>query len=218
MNRTLAAIASIASLTSAFAAPLTYTEDVSGDINNGFFALDFGTNQISGRLHFVTTRLPDGTDVFDVDRDEFDFSIPFGSRLASASITTAFFATGATLNMSLGFSLLDDSGQFIDQSCVPVFGPPNCALFFRPPSTGALFTDAMPLSGTSFQFRSTAAWGGFLPTSGGSTDYTLSFLIQPIPEPESLLLVPLALAVLQLTGANRGSGAGRTELPKERKG
>lgn len=56
------------------AAPLTYDESVSGDINGNTFVLDVGINTISGAMRLVTFVNSEGaTERVEIDFDPFFF-------------------------------------------------------------------------------------------------------------------------------------------------
>ena len=85
----------------AFAVPLAYDEDVDGDIFNFFttFALDFGTNTVSGTVTNVTGF---------TDFDKFNATLPTGGILESVGLTLTQ-AAGGNGSFAIMFEILDAS-------------------------------------------------------------------------------------------------------------
>lgn len=94
----------------AFAIPLTYDEDVDGDIVHFFttFALDFGANTVSGTV----TNVPGFTDF-----DKFNATLPTGGILESVGLTLTQGA-GGNGSFAITFEILDISfaNQIVFQS------------------------------------------------------------------------------------------------------
>jgi hypothetical protein len=173
---TVAALGLAASAASA--APVNYNEGVDGDLTSGFpwdptlvlLAFDIGTNTVTGNMGSK----PGGDDF-----DSFAFTIPAGAELASGDVVLTDFQGNIT-----------DTGWLLYPSNPPDFNnDPDDVL--QVPSPGADSLTTVPLaSGTYSLFNGSYGVG---PSEGGadSSNYTFTFVVQPVPEPATLSMLAL---------------------------
>lgn len=187
----------LVSAVTAPAAPLTYSEAVSGDLvglgSQPVLLFDVGVNTISGSAF---------TSLASTDADAFDFSIPLGTQLTSATFSsTLTLLTGTPWGIGPGFELYQglsfanhiSTFQNERESVLP---NPGFAAYL---TDGLLWGPSLPL-GPGLYRVGPDAWSGGDNNSYASWDYTLSFTVEsteveaPVPEPATLLLFSAGLA------------------------
>jgi len=168
-----AVLASTAS--TAHAAPINYSESVSGDLPEttppAVFTLDVGVNTVSGTCGVT----PSGNDF-----DSFAFIVPATMQITSGNVV-----------------LTDASGEFISSSWAlrsgsvvstegTLVGNLTC------PSPGTVNYPGTPLGPDSYNM-----WNGTFTSLGGPGTGKYTFTMIVIPEPATLSLLTLATAALR---------------------
>ena len=183
--RGLIGVAVAAASLAAQAKPVNYDESVSGDLSSSnlltTFALDMGSNKVSGRLG--ASNSPSSSDF-----DSFAFTVAPGTQLVSfqVSLEDAIGNLASTSWSLMSGSSLWGQGTLIGNYNVSSPGTANGG----------------PLQAGLYQFANTSiGWNGVQ----GYTDYTFTFSVRPlnqVPEPGSLVLVAAAL-IAAAAGARR---------------
>jgi len=172
-----------AAVAPAAAAPITYSESVSGDLGaslpaSSIFALDAGVNTVSGTLAFTNTG--------GLEQDSFALSVPIGMQLTAISFAFATTLAGVTTAAEKFFLLDNDnivSFPFLAFQTIDVLGA----------SPFDAFTSALPLGPGIYGMLDN---GGHIDGAGFTTDYTWSLTVEPVtavPEPVSLVLLGAGL-------------------------
>jgi hypothetical protein len=177
-----AALASIALVSTALAAPVAYDEAVTGDLPDADplpnFAFDLGVNTVSGTA---------GKDFFDFD--DFAFTIASGQQVTAATVSLVD-TTGDLTEIDWGAykgSALVFGGTKLEELNVP---SPGLVTFTTTPFNPDVYNVSMDSISS-------------LPNgTAGTSSYTFSFTVANIvPEPTTLAL--LALSSLALMRRSR---------------
>lgn len=180
--------------TTAGAATISYNETVNGDLASqpsvsgelDIFTLGIGENTFSGEVTFSSQ--VDSMNNNLSDYDSIAFKLPSDTRLTSIKIDTSSLPGGFGREFSDTRYELSDSpgvnssfGDLISDVSVPI------------PSTNlSLFEPVLPLDSGNYYFRN-SAFGSRPDSSDGSNEYsrtaayTVSFSVEPVPEPSSIL-------------------------------
>jgi len=183
--RLLAATVCTAFGMAAQAAPFSYTEgaDLPAGIPAGtVFPFDIGVNTVSGNFSWLYSQNQPA------DEDAFAFSLPAGSELASVSLEFSTTTVGNESVAGAQFYLcpsnadcLSGGSKLSDTGAVNVLGA----------SPLSEFGNALPIGVGTYAIEpvsiTTATAGGF------STDYTWTFNVTSVPEPESIALLGIGL-------------------------
>ena len=191
----------------AIADPITFREDVSGDLPQqlptaNVFGLKIGLNTISGSINFVGN---------DFDLDSFAFSIPNGAQLAQIRYSFTVATTPDQRSGDVSYALHRDNtfhttGETLGHETINVLGNTQLTLF---PAALPLGAGIYGMSGTSM--------GRSLEGFGWAADYMWSLQVEqgglaPVPEPGTLLLLCggaiASLAARRRRQHGRGAPAG----------
>lgn len=171
------------------AAPITYNESVSGDLQStcpcNVFAFDLGINSISGTT-FVNAVLPT------FDFDSFAFSIPAGMQLTQ--VTYSFVATfsGAIVTSATDEYLLYQGNTGLPSS-QPIG---DQSVNFLAGSPVAFFNAPLPLGNGTYTVKDVTKT---VSSNGNwSVAYRWDYTVSAVPEPGTLTLVCLGLTSLFL--------------------
>jgi PEP-CTERM motif len=163
-------------------AAVVYDESVSGDITDGNPPLMFlpGSNMILGNTGFTLDS--SGTQTA-IDFDKFDFAIPTGTMLVSASLSTS---------QSIG-QLTSMEFNFFSSGIVPIV---SSQITNNVPSSAPIITDILPVGpGRYFVTDHELGARGFGPSYA---NYVFDFEVVAVPEPSAVQLSIAALAGLAL--------------------
>lgn len=190
-------IASLFVVARALAMPISYSEEVSGDLifPAPAFALDAGSNRISGTTHFSVNS--PGRPRFDTDFDSFAFILPTGLQLVGISLsfaTTAFNVAGADLELRLCRDVIAcglDPLELLGIDAVDLLGAsPRAVEFGRsfPVAAGvySLFTSGIGLGVADVN----------IPQASWFSDYSWTLMVERVAEPSVLGLLVLGLVAL----------------------
>jgi hypothetical protein len=198
--------------TVAIADPITFREDVSGDLpqqlpTENVLGLRIGLNTVSGSIRFVGD---------DSDFDSFAFAVPNGAQLAQIRYSFTVATTPDQRSGDVSYVLHRDNtfyttGETLGRETINVLG--NTEL--------TLFSPALPL-GAGIYGMSATSMGRGLEGFGWVADYTWSLQVEqgglaPIPEPGSLLLLCsgaiASLAARRWRQHGHGAPAGELKSP-----
>ncbi len=198
---TLAAAALCAAAGLAQAVPLSYQENVDGDLaevwtQTKLLQLDIGSNTISGHQWF------DGSTAnLLYDFDSFRFVVPQGMKVTGISWMTHLTQTIGNPAQTLYVDTFIDTAPVINvvaHEQMRVMDPSN-------PIAGSLQAAAPIGEGTYLLFQ--GQLGGINWGQGAYWDYTWTLDVANVPEPGSIALVGVALGGLAMVARRRRRAA-----------
>jgi len=180
--------AALIAMGSVSAAPITYSEAVSGDLPTFAIApmgaLDTGLNTIQGRTCFTA----DGSCQWG-DFDSFRFTLSPGLVVQSISLDFTTTLLPGSSWARTGFELRDvDANVLLDSDDFNVLGPTGSV-----PAFGGVLS-LIDSGQFAIEQRSLARTG-----AGWFADYTWSLQVAQVPEPSTLALLVLTLFGLGFT-------------------
>lgn len=194
---TLAAAALISAAGLAQAVPVSYHENVDGDLaehasQTKILQLDIGSNTISGHQLFDAS-----TATLQYDFDSFRFVVPQGMKVTGISMMTQLTETIGNPAQTLYIDTFIDTWPVINvvaHEQMSVMNPST-------PFAGSLQAGAPIGEGTYLLFQ--GQMGGIYWGQGAQWDYTWTLDVANVPEPGSVALVGVALAGLAAVARRR---------------
>lgn len=193
-NRTSWIVAAVAALLSLPASAIDYSEAISGDLPDAFFApenapnrytLDVGQNLITGQASW---HFDEGSDL-----DAFYFRVPNAFLLTAVTVETKLAGGSGTLDQT-GWNLLSRSATgaiFSVNEFVPAGAPPR-----------DLFAANLPRGAGSSEVHLNGFAGSLSTGTFRDVDYRLTLTVSPVPESSSVILLCAGVAIT-LTGLRR---------------
>jgi hypothetical protein len=196
VRSTITSILFVAAACGSEAAPVSFNEALSGDIQAGqVFSLDYGLNTISG-TKISGANFVDGTYVGFGDLDDFVVTLPAGAAIMNANIKVEVHDTpGNAAGYQLELWWNRENGAIVGYNCFGLKAPNSCD-HTTPEAEFAFF------SGTALRDGPFALSLGFAAfpevhglAYGGELAYTISLAVA-VPEPSTVLLMGLGVALL----------------------
>ncbi len=164
-------------------AATAWQESTDGDLSNNstaptFVSMAAGANTVGG-----LTGVP-GSGVAGIDRDYFSFSVPTGQQLSAILVNPATYVSGSVsfIGIERGTQVTAGGSRLLGYS------------HYGPETVGTNLLPQMLAAGTSV--LGSGSYSVWLQETGGTVEYSFDFLLTPVPEPATGLMLGAGLLAL----------------------